>query len=713
MVKKLLFTTALLVSMLLGTSKAMAVEITQGDVVSSVSDLSNGDLLVLYAPGNNLTNRYFAGTTLTSDLADENNLFVVEFVSESTTEFYLKQLSTGKYVADAGSGSDNTMVTLVDDNSTAFAFQIEENATMSSKPSDISSSYSSLIVRLQSSSRRLFSAFDFPNDVGRYPAFRNHGGNGGWSVWVVYKATVKYSVTIPAATTQGSVSVTAGGEAVVDGQAVEVGTELVITANAEEGYELASLQVNGEDFTSGEAYTVADADVAITVSFQEETVVVENRTVTIPEATAQGCVLVAVDYEGALTPVADGQAVEVGTELLIVAQPELGYVLESLQVNGADFVSGEYYTVADVDVVITISFQEETTPVETRTVTIPEATTQGSVLVTAGGEDVVDGQAVEVGAELVITANVEEGYELVSLQVNGVDFASGETYTVADADVVITVSFQEMEQVEELTYEYSTTWKDGGQSKNRYVTAVYYTAPASVESVAIYEGTSFADGPYDDAAAHYIGPKNINPIKVKRGDIFTLNLTASSDQHVQVSFYADWNGDGVFTGAFNIPESLSRYDDISGEGEGEWLEIRGVYKDKMDVSSVTREFTVPTDAALATIHVRVKYQSSWHDNDFGGVADYGPNSPLCDGMTVDVPVTIEDIASAIDEVEGNDVALYYANGEVYTNAEGEILVYDLSGKLVKRGECAPVSVADLANGVYIVRVNGQSLKFVK
>ena len=59
-----------------------------------------------------------------------------------------------------------------------------------------------------------------------------------------------------------SVTDTASGTEISNGDAVAEGTEVRITATPDEGYALESLTVNGEDFTSGDAITVNE-DVAI------------------------------------------------------------------------------------------------------------------------------------------------------------------------------------------------------------------------------------------------------------------------------------------------------------------------------------------------------------------------------------------------------------------------------------------------------------------
>jgi hypothetical protein len=66
----------------------------------------------------------------------------------------------------------------------------------------------------------------------------------------------------------------------------------------------------------------------------------------------------------------------------------------------------------------------------------------GTLEVTAGGEPVASGSVLDYGAELVITATPDDGYELDVLTVNGAVFVSGETY-LAVADVEIECTFKQ------------------------------------------------------------------------------------------------------------------------------------------------------------------------------------------------------------------------------------------------------------------------------
>ena len=80
-----------------------------------------------------------------------------------------------------------------------------------------------------------------------------------------------YTVTLPTLVENGQLSVMNGSEPLTTGEntGIKEGTVLTITATADPGYEILSLQVNGSDFTNGDNYTVNE-NTTVTVSFQIE-----------------------------------------------------------------------------------------------------------------------------------------------------------------------------------------------------------------------------------------------------------------------------------------------------------------------------------------------------------------------------------------------------------------------------------------------------------
>lgn len=119
-----------------------------------------------------------------------------------------------------------------------------------------------------------------------------------------------------------------------------------------------------------------------------------------------------------------------GDKLKVTITPDEGYTA-SLTLNGEAFTSGDTFTVNGAAVTIIaaaslIKYDLARTVDDNVTVTVEK---DGEAV--SDGEDVLDH-----GDVLTITAAAEEGYSVKSLKVNGEDFTSGNTLTVA-GDVAI------------------------------------------------------------------------------------------------------------------------------------------------------------------------------------------------------------------------------------------------------------------------------------
>jgi|GEM_PF-4697959 len=145
----------------------------------------------------------------------------------------------------------------------------------------------------------------------------------------------------------GTLTVTTDTGTLQSGATVEAGTSITVTATPDEGYELETLTVGGEAFTSGESYVV-EANTEIVATFAEV-----PPTMYTVSWTADNCDITVETAEG--TTVENGGEVAEGTELTITATAADGYELESLTVNGDDFENGTTWTVAgDVTIAATV-----------------------------------------------------------------------------------------------------------------------------------------------------------------------------------------------------------------------------------------------------------------------------------------------------------------------------------------------------------------------
>ncbi len=152
------------------------------------------------------------------------------------------------------------------------------------------------------------------------------------------------------------------GEPVEDLTSIVAGSELTLTINAlPQGKKLVSVTLGDEPLEANEdgtyTFTVTD-DATLTVTLAD----IAYYTVTLPETVENGTLSV-MNGDVALNP-GENTQIEEGTTLTIIATPNSGYEILSLQVNGEekiDEVSDNTYTIAslDDDVTVEAAFSEK------------------------------------------------------------------------------------------------------------------------------------------------------------------------------------------------------------------------------------------------------------------------------------------------------------------------------------------------------------------
>ena len=236
------------------------------------------------------------------------------------------------------------------------------------------------------------------------------------------------------------------------GDQVEEGTQVVLTATANEGWVLDGMTVNGEEFNQS---------LVAMLGGQNPVTVTENLVVS---ATAHQVVTYAITFSvenpelGELHVVnaftgeelTSGDAVEEGTMLEINMFPEAN-VTSEVYINDelittitSDEVDPDYggcwYNVEAVteDLDILVKFVAETVEPEQYTVTW-EGDNCTFEVYTSGLKWVSNGQLVDAGTEIFIDVTPADGFTLESLTVNGVEFEEGGLYVVnSDTHIVAT-----------------------------------------------------------------------------------------------------------------------------------------------------------------------------------------------------------------------------------------------------------------------------------
>ncbi len=263
-----------------------------------------------------------------------------------------------------------------------------------------------------------------------------------------------------------------------------------------------------------------------------------------------------------------------------------------------------------------------------------EVVANGATYELTGADDLT---AVVEGTTLTLSNVVApEGYNLVAVKWNGetlTEGTSGYTFTV-NAEGTLTIV------VEEAAPE-----------------APEYTIPQSVKSSSRYvSGVNFINA--EGSSSIYTGSASSNyynlvetPITVKQGEEFSLQLltgVGTGDWHFHLEIYADWNGDGEFTGSFPNDDTSDAENDVTQDGTGEWIKLEGTHNSaNQQLEDYTQAFTVPADAVVGTARIRARYTGSWHVRGNDGASKvHGPNEVVNEGMVIDIPVTIVEGTSA-------------------------------------------------------------------
>ena len=234
---------------------------------------------------------------------------------------------------------------------------------------------------------------------------------------------IMHTVTI-AAGENGSVSVNgttySGSSNTIS---VQQGSELAVQAIPVAEY-VGSLTCSDSKVISNGVVTV-DKPFTVTASF---TKIPDKEFVVSVPAVQNGKILL-YDKDG--NAINAGSSVKTGTEVSVLAVPDLGYKLTSdgIKNNGSSITGGKITVSAAAS--ITAAFEKQTFVVKT---TGDNATITLALAVEKAGTLNLD--QVEYGTKLTASVKPNAGYKLLSLVVNGKEIANGGTFTVTAATEV-------------------------------------------------------------------------------------------------------------------------------------------------------------------------------------------------------------------------------------------------------------------------------------
>lgn len=207
---------------------------------------------------------------------------------------------------------------------------------------------------------------------------------------------------------------------------VDEGSSVTLEFKTVSGYHVGSLLVNGVDVASyivDNQYTIDNYSQTTTVRVIFEEIPPVTYTLSITSSGSGS-----VNYSGfSISDDTKSFSVNEGTSAMLNVQPNDGYQVKSLKVNGADitpYISNNQYTINDIHLNITVSVEFEAIPPTTYTLSITSSG-DGSVIYNGNTISVTTQSfTVTEGESVTLNFTPDARCQVGSLKVDGVDVTS-------------------------------------------------------------------------------------------------------------------------------------------------------------------------------------------------------------------------------------------------------------------------------------------------
>lgn len=297
-----------------------------------------------------------------------------------------------------------------------------------------------------------------------------------------------------------------------------------------------------------------------------------------------------------------------------------------------------------------------------------------------------------------------------------VSYRATYTYTITE-DKTLVAEFVEKD------YPIMTRFYEVGlEQQNRYIGEASYTVGDETHSLFVCESeTDLPFTAYTQLHATQMEgaviDKTSTPIQLTEGiESFTLKVkqynnnitydTYTCDPELvwtRQTLFIDWNNDKEFSGSNEVYASMgngnldNNFGDTNGSATEGWQ----------------RTISIPAGTEAGTYRMRVVYMApNPYTEDWPSKVFTDFFGELRNGIAYDFEIQIAQ-ASAIDAVTEN--AIYYdAQAQLLVAPRmSEMAVYNLAGQLVLDAQGTEISVASLAQGVYIAKMGNHVIKFIK
>jgi hypothetical protein len=464
----------------------------------------------------------------------------------------------------------------------------------------------------------------------------------------------------------GTLSVKANGVDVASGADVVHGTVLTITATPGPNYSYGTLTVNGNTILSGSTYTVVSATFINCAFVENPKYNLNLERDPITGGTVSGAGNYYANQQAAITATA-------GANYNFIA-----WMDGSTQVSTS---ASHNYPMPPSDKTLTAKFAYKKFAV---TYTTP---TNGTLSVKAGSTDVASGAEVDYNTVLTITASPNANYSLGTLTVNGVTLSNGGSYTVVSATAIVCAFVENPKFTLSLEVDPDTDGNSVTGAGSFYadaMTTISATAGANYNFVAWMDGNTTVS-PY--ATFEYKMPAANKTLTAKFAlKTYTVEVLSSNTAWGTVT------GSGVYNhGASATVKALPT--DI-----GKFLNWTDGATQVADTEEHT--FIVTNNTVLIA---NFELNSGVSNNSMVSGFTIYPN-PTRGELTIENgELTIENVE--IYDITGRLVGAHpcgrpdSANGQTREGANKETSI--------------TIDVSHLSKGVYMIRVNGKTGRFVK
>jgi len=313
----------------------------------------------------------------------------------------------------------------------------------------------------------------------------------GLTVDATFKA-IKHAVTI---------NQNEGGTVTADKMEAATGEEVTLTVTPNENYQLSALYVNGQAVSVGENGTV-------TVPMVKEGLIVSGV------FAKKSASITITNTKGGTIYASPSTEASIGDDVEIEVQPDAGYELDKLLVNGEEVaVSNGFADVKMVEGGLTI------------TAVWKELAKTITIVSSENGTVTANKEKAEVGETVIFTISPAEGYHLESFKVNGTEVeVDGDSYsaTMTEAGLSIEAIFSDTYKVASISESLKATIKESNTAK------VTLTADSNIDAIPLAKKETVIDLggktlTVTSATALLADDTHIQDITIKNGKINVVN----------------------------------------------------------------------------------------------------------------------------------------------------------------------------------------------